>query len=122
MNTSNYPTDSSGYQDPYKKSNAKNVMIAILAIAFIGTWGYLLINKKKTDDVITQNQTQSAKVTDEKSDIRRNFDQALARLDSIPSRSATLKGELPDKNTEFANTKSQIPNILTTNKAPSTQH
>src|SRR5258708_20077021 len=107
MNTSNYPTDSSGYQDPYKKSNAKNVMIAILAIAFIGTWGYLLINKNKTDDVITQNQTQIAKVTDEKTDIRRNFDQSLAPRNSMSILTPTLKTNLSNKITE-------IPKIQTT--------
>ncbi|HWK04847.1 MAG TPA: hypothetical protein VNS58_14500 [Puia sp.] len=110
MNTSNYPTDS-GYQEP-RKSNAKNITIVILAIAFIGTWGYLLVNKNKTDEVITQGQTQIAKVTDEKSDIRRNFDQSLARLDSMSSLSANLKSKLADKNSEIAKKKAEIRNIL----------
>jgi hypothetical protein len=112
MNTSNYPTNSSDYQDPRKKSNTKNITIVLLAIAFMGTWGYLLINKNKTDDVITQNQTQIAKVTDEKSDIRKNFDQSLARLDSMSSLSAGLKSKLADKNTEISKRKAEIRNIL----------
>ena len=112
MNTSNYPTNSPDYQEPRKKSNSKNITIVILAIAFVGTWGYLLVNKNKTDEVITQNQTQIAKVTDEKGDIRRNFDQSLARLDSMSSLSAGLKSKLAEKNTEINKRKAEIRSIL----------
>lgn len=108
MSTSNYPD----YQETPRKSNSKNITIVILAIAFVGTWGYLLINKNKTDDVITQNTAQIAKVTDEKSDIRKNFDESLARLDSMSSLSANLKSKLADKNTEISRRKAEIRTIL----------
>lgn len=109
MSTSNYPTTP---YDQAPRKNSKNIVIVVLAIAFVGTWGYLLINKNKTDNVITQNQTQIAKVSDEKSDIRKNFDESLARLDSMTGISNELKSKLAGSNKEISRRKAEIRNIL----------
>jgi len=59
MNTSNSPEAAPEYQAP--KKNSKNAIIVVLALAFAGTWGYLLIHNNSTGRVIEQNQTQIAK-------------------------------------------------------------
>jgi myosin heavy subunit len=110
MSTSNYPTDTSGYQAPRK--NYKNTIIALLAIAFLGTWGYLLFDANKTGHVIEQNNTQIAKVNDEKGAIRKSFDESLARLDSMSGINMTMRGKLTEKNNDIAKKKAQIRNIL----------
>lgn len=90
----------------------KNAIIAILGIAFLGTWGYILVHNNKTEKVITQNQTQIAQVTDEKSNIRKSFDESLARLDSMTSVSASLQGKLAESNKDISKKKAQIRSIL----------
>jgi len=109
MSTSNYPT--AGYEQAPRK-NSKNIIIAVLGIAFLGTWGYLLAHNNKTEGVITQQNTEIAKVTDEKSNIRKSFDESLTRLDSMSSMSASLKAKLADKNKEISAKKAQIRAIL----------
>jgi peptidoglycan hydrolase CwlO-like protein len=110
MNTSNSPDAVPEYQAPRK--NSKNTIIAVLAIAFIGTWGYLLIHNNSTGHVIDQNQAQIAKVTDERSDIRKSFDQSLIRLDSMSGINVALKGKLASSNSEISKRKSEIRYIL----------
>jgi len=110
MNTSNYPTTLPDDQAPRK--NSKNVTIVVLAIAFAGTWGYLLINNNKTGHVIQQNQTQIAQAIDEKGTLQRNFDESLVRLDSMKGVSFTMQGKLADNNKDIAKRKAEIRNIL----------
>lgn len=110
MNTSNFPTAPDDSQTPRK--NSKNAIIVILSIAFLGMWGYLLVSNNKTGNVIEQNNTQIAKIGDEKSDIRKSFDESLIRLDSMASVSTAMKGKLAERNTEIANRKTQIRIIL----------
>lgn len=97
-------------QEPRK--NFKNVIIGVLAIALLGTGGYLVFDQKKSADVIVQQQTQIAKVTDDKSDIQKSFDGSLARLDSMTGLNTNLENKLSQKNKEIAKTKNEIRSIL----------
>ena len=110
MNTSNIPT--AEYDPQPRRSNRKKIIIVALSIAFLGTWGYLLIDGNKEEKVIEQNHTQIAKITDEQSDVRKSFDESLARLDSMSGVSASLKSKLAEKNNEITRRKAVIRNIL----------
>ncbi len=110
MDNSNSPTPETNTRESSK--NSKNVIIAVLAFAFLGSLGYLLVNNNSKSNAIEQQQTQIAKVSSEKSDLQRNFDESLTRLDSMASLSNGLKNKLTDKNTEIAKRKNEIRSIL----------
>ncbi len=110
MNTSDFSSDTR-YGQPVHK-NKKNAVIVVLAIAFAGTWGYLLIDANKKGAVAEQNKTQIAKITDEKGDIRKSFDQSLTRLDSMSGITAVMRTKLSDENGEINRRKSAIRSIL----------
>ena len=110
MNTSNFPRSTpEGNKRP---RNSKNTTIIVLAIAFVGTWGYLLVEGNKKGQEIQQNQTQIAKVSDEKSNVQKSFDESLVRLDSMAGVTRGLKGDLTDRNNEIASKKREIRSIL----------
>ncbi len=110
MSTTNFPTETTEYQAPRK--NFKNLIIAILAIALVGTGIGLVVNKNKSNDTIQQQQTQIATVTDQKSDIQKSFDASLARLDSMSTLNTNLQGKLTSDNKEIADRKKEIRSIL----------
>jgi len=110
MNTSNYSSAPSDYE-PSRK-NGKNTTIVVLAIAFAASLGYLVINNNNKATVVEQQQTQIAKVSDEKSTIQKSFDESLVRLDSMSTVSNGLKGTLATRNAEIAKRKTEIRNIL----------
>jgi len=110
MDTSNFPTTSSDSQTP--RRNPKTAIIIVLGIACMATWGYLLVDKTKTGAVIEQNQTQIAKISDEKSNVQKSFDESLIRLDSMAGISSGLKVKLVGETSEIAKKKKEIRIIL----------
>ncbi|WP_301924225.1 hypothetical protein [Ferruginibacter sp.] len=110
MSTSNFPIATTDGSAPRK--NYKNAIIAALAVALVGVGGYAIVDKNKTVEVIHQQETTIAKVSDEKSDIQKNFDGSLARLDSMGTLNTSLTSKLKDETTEIAKTKNQIRTIL----------
>jgi predicted nuclease with TOPRIM domain len=110
MSTTNYPSATPQSQPPRK--DFKNLIIGILAAGFLGTWGYLLWNNNKQEQVQQQQQTQIAKVTDEKGQLQKNFDDALVRLDSLTGTNNKLTSQLGDRQTEIGKLKGQIRGIL----------
>ena len=112
MNTSdNFPTTKPA-NEPVRNNSAKNIIIGVLAAGILGLGSYLIVDKNKNTEVIQTQQTQIAKVTDEKSDVQRNFDASLARLDSMSSSNTGLENKLKDKNSEIGKVKAEIRSIL----------
>jgi len=93
MTNTNYPSASTPPQAPAPKSNNKNIIIGVMAAALLGSWGYLLWDKNKSGEKINNQQTQISSLTTEKSDLQRDFDQALTRLDSVTGANNSLSGE-----------------------------
>ena len=87
-------------------------MIVVLAVAFAGSLGYALISNNNKEEVIEQNHTQIATITDQKSTIQKSFDESLVRLDSMSGVSAAMKGKLAGENHEIAIKKAEIRRIL----------
>ncbi|MEO7120770.1 MAG: hypothetical protein ABIY62_06710 [Ginsengibacter sp.] len=110
MSTTNFPTENTEYQAPRK--NFKNLIIAILAIALVGTGIGLVVTKNKSTDTIQQQQTQIATVTDQKSDIQKSFDASLSRLDSMSTLNTNLQSKLSDDTKDIADKKKEIRSIL----------
>src|ERR1700727_1164878 len=108
--TTNYPSATPQSQPP--KKDYKNLVIGLLAAGFLGTWGYLLWNNNKQEQVQTHQQAKISKVTDEKRQLQKKFDDALVRLDSLTGTNNKLQGQLKDRQTEIAKLKGNIRGIL----------
>ncbi|MEN9572011.1 MAG: hypothetical protein RL172_3242 [Bacteroidota bacterium] len=109
MNTSNIDNM---HQQGNKNGQGKNIAIGVLAACLLGLGAYTITDKNKSGEQIQQQQTQIAQVTEEKSDIQKNFDASLARLDSMSTVNTDLQGKLSDKNSEIAKIKGEIRSIL----------
>ena len=103
MNTSNYPT--SEVDNTPQKKNPKNLIIVLLAIGLVASLVYLIVNQNNTSQVIEQNHTQIAKISDGKSAIQKSFDESLVRLDSMSGISNGMRSKLKEENTQIAQRK-----------------
>jgi hypothetical protein len=110
MSTTNYPSASPQSQPP--KRDSKNLIIGLLAVGILGTWGYFLWDKNKSDQKITQLQTQYVAVDSSKNELQKSFDAALTRLDSLTGYNNELEGKLTERNSDISKLKSQINGIL----------
>jgi peptidoglycan hydrolase CwlO-like protein len=118
MNT-NYET-AAAPQAP-EKSQTKNIVIGVLSAAVLGLGIYTVADHNNAGEQIQQQQTQIAKVTDEKSSIQSNFDASLARLDSMTSENKGLEGKLTASNTEITKLKGEIRGILNKKNATASE-
>lgn len=108
--TTNYPSASPQNQSPRK--DYRGLIIGLLAVGLLGTWGYLLWNNNRQDQQHNNDQMQVAKVMDEKSELQRSFDATLVRLDSVSGNNNELQGQLNDRNNEISKMKNEIRSIL----------
>ena len=95
MTETNYPsaTPTDQNQTTKSKKSYKNLVIGLMAAGLLGTWGYLLYDKNKSEKKINDQLTQISKVTDEKNDLQESFNASLNRLDSITGANNGLQGE-----------------------------
>lgn len=117
MDNTNFPSATQHTSVPKKTSIVKNVIIGVLGAAVIGMGGYMAYDKKKDTQTIQKQEAQITTTTDEKSEIQRNFDASLARLDSMTGINGKLESQLTEKNSEIAKTKTEIRSILNKSNA-----
>jgi hypothetical protein len=110
MNTSNYPSESPQYESP--KKDYRNLYITLLAVGIVGTVGYGILSNSHEQSVQQVQQTQIAKVSDDKDQVQRNFDNALTRLDSLTGSNNKMQGMLASSQKDIDKLKNQIRGIL----------
>ena len=123
MTETNYPSASPTNQSqaPKSKKSYKNLVIGLMAAGLLGTWGYLLYDKNKSEKKINDQVTQISKVTDEKNDLQESFNASLNRLDSITGANNGLQGEKTALQKEIDAKKLEIRKILNDKNATQTQ-
>lgn len=122
MSTTNYPTPAQENQPkPSQSATYKNIAIGVLSAAILGLGAYTMFDKNKNTDTIQQQQSQIAKVSDEKSDLQASFDASLARLDSMTTENTNLNNKLnstvAENKSEIKRLKNEIRSILNNKKA-----
>lgn len=126
MTDTNYPSAITPTNSaPPKNKNTKNILIGLLAAGLLGTWGYLLYDKSKSGEKITDQQTQITTLETSKSTIQQDFDNALARLDSVTGANNTLSGENAELKVQYQKDieakKAEIRRILNDKNATQSQ-
>jgi regulator of replication initiation timing len=116
MAFSNNPTDGEGtsreeLQSP-KRSSKGTVISGILVAALLATWGYLLYDKNKSSQQITQLNTQTAQLDSQRNVVTQEYNDALKGMDSLIGNSKLLTGQLAEKNRAIDSLKERIKSEL----------
>lgn len=119
MNPENEKKPATANQQP--NSRKKNVLIGFLIITLFAALGFVIVDKNKTGKVLDEQLAQIETVSNEKSEIQKNFDESLVRLDSISVLNDELNAEVIEKNREIAKQKSEIRSILNKRNATATE-
>jgi DNA repair exonuclease SbcCD ATPase subunit len=115
MSISNYPTTE--VDNTPKQKDPKNLIIVLLAVGLLASLAYLLIDGNKTSQVIEENHTQIAKISDGKSQLQKSFDESLVRLDSMSGISNGMRSKLKAEDAQIAQKKAEIRRILNNRNA-----
>jgi predicted nucleic acid-binding Zn-ribbon protein len=107
MSYSNYPSSTSAQPEEQPRDNRK-LIYAILIAALVGTWGYILYDKSKSNDKINQLTTQYTAADSSRSAVEAEYNDALSRMDSLTGSNTKLSGELAERKTEIDDLKARI--------------
>jgi len=111
MSYTNYPAaGSSPQQEPPKDS--RKLIYGLLIAALLGTWGYIVYDKSKSNEKITQLQTQYSNVDSARNEVQQEYNDALARMDSLTGSNTQLQGELAERKSDIDKLKANIKSEL----------
>ena len=118
MADTNYPSAASTppSQPPRNRGN-KNLLIGLLAVGLLGTWGYLLYDKNKSGEKLQMAQTQSTSYMSARDSVKMMYDEAEMRLDSITGANNNLQGEKTALQKDIDARKAEIRRILSDKNA-----
>jgi hypothetical protein len=117
MTNTNYPSATPQNQPPAKGNGTKNIIIGVLAVGLLGSWGYYLMNKSKTDDQIQEKSMAINSAMSAKDSVQTLYSDALVRLDSITGQNNNLQGEKSALQKDIDAKKAEIRRILNDSKA-----
>jgi len=117
MSYSNYPSSESGNQPASQPKDNRKLIYGILIVALLGTWAYIIVDKKKSNDKIAQVTTQYTAADSSRTAVETEYNDALARMDSLTGSNTKLSGELASRKTEIDDLKSRIKSELSKKNA-----
>jgi hypothetical protein len=93
---------------PPKSKNKSAVVSGVLVAALLITWGYLLFDKNKSSQQITQLNTQAVSLDSQRNAVTQEYNDALKGMDSLMGNTKLLTGQLAEKNQVIDSLKAQI--------------
>lgn len=106
MSYSNETTKISG--TPSSGDNSRKIILAVLTIALLGTWGYIIYDKNKSKQEYEQLQAQYTNVDSARGALVVEFEDARRRMDSLVGTNTQLTGELAEKQGEISRLRDEI--------------
>jgi len=109
MSYSNYPSSASqenpGSNAP--KDNRK-LIYGVLIAALVGTWGYIVYDKNKSSQKLSELTTQYTAADSSRSAVELEYNDALSRMDSLTGSNTKLSGELEARKNQIDSLKNSI--------------
>ncbi len=99
-------------EDP-KKNSMRGVFTAVLILALLGTWGYIIWDKNKTKETISQKDNAIAATSTERDDLKKELDDATMRYDMLKTSNSKKDSTISAKDREIDQKKSRIQSLLT---------
>jgi hypothetical protein len=99
-----------------RKDN-RTLIYGLLVAALLGTWGYIIYDKSKTNEKVSTLSSQNATITTERDEVRDLYNSSLTRLDSLMGENQNLADSIEGQNTEVGRLKTEIRKILANKNA-----
>ena len=99
-----------------RKDN-RTLIYGLLVAALLGTWGYVIYDKSKTNEKVSTLSSQNATITTERDEVRDLYNSSLTRLDSLMGENQNLADSVEGQHTEVGRLKTEIRKILANKNA-----
>jgi DNA repair exonuclease SbcCD ATPase subunit len=98
-------------------NNGRNILTAILVIALLGTWGYIIYDKNKTRQEKQDLTSQIVNSDSSKNELQRELDDAALRLDSLKTSNVKADSLLKTKDKDIDALKARVQSIINNRNA-----
>jgi len=100
-----------------KKNNLPAIITAILVVALLGTWGYIIYDKNQTKTVIDQKETMIATTSTQKDQLQKELEDAASRYDILKTSNSKKDSSITVKDREIGEKKTRIQQLLSKSNA-----
>lgn len=126
MSFENFPTANIPEQNPSPKKstntyNYKGILVGVLIAALVGTWGYLIWDKSKSNENTQQLSMKLSTSDSAKNDLQRELNEAVMSLDMLKSTNAKAEELLKTKDKDIQDLKAKVQKIINDKNATGAQ-
>ena len=122
MSFENFPAGTETQQQPApKKNDYRTILTGGLLVALLGTWGYIIWDKNKTNQKTQELTTQVSTSDSAKNEIQRELNDATMRLDMLKTTNARADSLIKTKDKDIDDLKIKIQTVLNNKNATATQ-
>lgn len=118
MANTNYPSAGTSNENrPVANNTTRNVLIGLLAVGLLGSWGYILWKNNNSEKEKKEMTVQVAGITTDRDSVKNLYEEAIVRLDNLTGENTRISGELVGKDAELKKMKTEIKSILANKNA-----
>ena len=123
MSYENFPeSENPGETEVVKKNNSgRNILTAILVIALLATWGYIIFDKNKTRQEKQDLTTQIVNSDSAKNELQRELDDAALRLDALKTSNVKADSLIKTKDKDIDALRASVQSIINNRNATKAQ-
>lgn len=99
--------------------STRAILTGALVVALLGTWGYIIYDKNKTKETVTQQENLIASTSSQRDELQKELEDAAMRYDMLKSSNSKLDSTITSKDKEIEEKRQRIQAIL--NKANATE-
>jgi cell division protein FtsL len=97
--------------------NWKTILTAVLVVALLGTWGYIIYDKNQTKATIDQKETMIATTSTQRDELKKELEDAAMRYDVLKTSNSKKDSSITTKDREIAEKQTKIREILAKSNA-----
>jgi predicted nucleic acid-binding Zn-ribbon protein len=112
MSYTNYPSAENPQAVPVPPKDNRKVIYGILIVLLLATWGWIIYDKSKSTQQIQSLQTQYTSVDSARNAIQAEYNESLAKEDSLTGSNSQLTGQLAQQKADLDKTKNELKNML----------
>lgn len=121
MSYENFPESQSDEGKNSKNKTGRNILTAILVIALLATWGYIIFDKNKTRQEKQDLTTQIVNSDSAKNELQRELDDAALRLDALKTSNVKADSLLKTKDKDIEALQARVRSIINNRNATQAQ-
>ncbi len=122
MSFENFPAAQTRDEKPApKKNDYRTILTGGLLVALLGTWGYIIWDKNKTNQKTQELTTQITTSDSSKNELQREFNDATMRLDILKTSNSRADSLIKTKDKDIEDLKLKVQNILNNKNATASQ-